>query len=88
MWKTNNSVTDTKWRKRELALSCSKKLSAVLKGITPKHDGDFYCLNCLHFIRSENKLKSHGKVCKNKGFCEIAMPSKRIIYCNLINIWN
>ena len=24
------------------------KLSALLRGITIKHDGDFYCLNCLH----------------------------------------
>ena len=24
-----------------------KKLSALLRGITPKHHGDFYCLNCL-----------------------------------------
>ena len=26
-----------------------KRLSALLKGIT-LHDGDFYCLNCLHLI--------------------------------------
>ena len=25
-----------------------KKLSALLYEITLKHDGDFYCLNCLH----------------------------------------
>ena len=25
-----------------------KKLSALLRGITYKHPGDFYCLNCLH----------------------------------------
>ena len=24
-----------------------KKLSPLLKGIISKHDGDFYCLNCL-----------------------------------------
>ena len=30
-----------------------KKLSAVLREITSKHNGDFYCLNCLHF--SEQK---------------------------------
>ena len=23
-------------------------LSSLHKGITSKHDGDFYCLNCLH----------------------------------------
>ena len=25
-----------------------KKLSALLKGITSKHKGDFYCVNCFH----------------------------------------
>ena len=43
-----------------------KKLSPLLKGITSKLDGGFYCLNCLHSFRIENKLKSHEKVCKNK----------------------
>ena len=41
-----------------------KKFSASSKGITSKHDGDFYCLNChlncLNFY-------SHEKVCKNKN---------------------
>ena len=57
-----------------MALSCSKKLSALLHGITSRHKGDFYCLNCLHSFRTENKLKSDEKVCKNKGFCGIVMP--------------
>ena len=33
--------------------------------------------NCLHFFRTENKLKSHEKVCKNKDFCGIVMPSEK-----------
>ena len=28
-----------------------KKLSALLRGVTSKHYGDFYCLNCLHSFR-------------------------------------
>ena len=35
-----------------------KKLSTLLIGITLKHNGDFYFLNCLHYFRSENKLKN------------------------------
>ena len=35
-----------------------KKLFALQWGITLKHDDDFYCLNCLHSFRTENKLKS------------------------------
>ena len=60
-----------------LALTCSKKLSTLLRGLTSKHRGDFYCLNCLHSFRTENKLKSHEKVCKNKDFCGIVMTSEK-----------
>ena len=31
-----------------------KKLSTFLRGITSKHHGNFYCLNCLHSFRTEN----------------------------------
>ena len=32
-----------------------KKLSALLREITSKHHGDFYCLNCLHSFATEKK---------------------------------
>ena len=54
-----------------------KKLSALLRGIASKHHGDFCCLNCLHSFRTENKLKSHEKICESKGFCGIVMPSEK-----------
>ena len=72
-----NYVNDSKWRNRMLALTCSKKLSTLLRGLTSKHRGDFYCLNCLHSFRTENKLKSHEKVCKNKDFCGIVISSEK-----------
>ena len=50
-------ITDGK----KMTLSRGKKLSALLRGITSKHDGDFYCLNCFHSFRTENKLKMHKK---------------------------
>ena len=53
-----------------------KKLSALLIGITSKHYDDFYCLNCLYSFRTENKLESHKKVCENKYFCNVIMPSE------------
>ena len=53
-----------------------KKLSALLKGITSKHHGDFCCLNCLNSILTENKRESHKKVCKDQDFCNIAMLKK------------
>ena len=54
-----------------------KTLSALLHGITSKHKGDFYCLNCFHSFRTENKFKSHEKVCENKDLCGIVMPSEK-----------
>ena len=36
-----------------------KSLSALLKGITSNHDGDFYCLNCFHSYRTKKALKTH-----------------------------
>ena len=54
-----------------------KKLSTLLRRKTSKHHGDFYYLNCFHSFRTENKLKSHQKVCKNKDFCGIVKPSEK-----------
>ena len=59
-----------------------KKLSALLHGITSKHDSDFYWLFELpsflpSLSSSENKLKSYGKVCQNKDFCGIAILSEK-----------
>ena len=45
-----------------------KKLSTLLRRIT--------CLNCLHSFRTKNKLESHKKVCNNKDFCNVIMPSE------------
>ena len=44
------------------------KLSALLRGITSKNNGDFYCLNCLNSFRTKNKLESHKKYVKIKIF--------------------
>ena len=54
-----------------------KKLATLLRGITSKHHGDFYCLNCLYSFRTENKLQSHEKLCKNEDFRGIVMPSEK-----------
>ena len=54
-----------------------KKLSTLLREITSKHHGELYCLNCLDSFRTENRLKSYEKICKNKDFCRIAMPSEK-----------
>ena len=52
-----------------------KSLSRLLRGITSNHDGDYYCLNCFHSYRTENKLNAHKKVCENHDYCNIEIPS-------------
>ena len=59
-----------------MTFSCSKRISALLRGITSKHDGGFYCLNYVHFFKTKSKLESHKKVFENKDFCGVVMPSE------------
>ena len=33
-----------------------KSSSALLRGVTSNHDGDFYCLNCFHVYDTKNRL--------------------------------
>ena len=42
-----------------------KNLSAMLRRIMSKYNGDFYCLNCLHSLRTKSKRKYQIKVCEN-----------------------
>ena len=53
-----------------------KKISALLRGITSKKNGDFFCLNCLHPFRTKSKLEHHKKLCGNKDFCNVIMRSE------------
>ena len=53
-----------------------KILSALLRGITSKHDSGFYCLDCPCSFITESKLELHKQVCKNKTFWNILMPSE------------
>ena len=64
-------ITDgtTKWH--YLAI---KNISGLLRGIASNHNGDFYCLNCLHSYRTKSKLKKHEKICKKHNFCNLKMP--------------
>ena len=53
-----------------------KSLSRLLRGISSNHDGNYYCLNCFHSYRTENKLNDHKKVCENHDYCNTEMPNK------------
>ena len=41
-----------------------KILSALLRAVTSKNNGDFYCLNCLHSFRTKNLncIKKYVKI--------------------------
>ena len=56
-----------------MLLSCSKKTTSIIKRDCIKNNGDFYCL---HSFKTKNKLKSLERVCENKDFCSVVMPSE------------
>ena len=53
-----------------------KSLSALLRGITSKHDRDCYCLNCFRAYTTENRLKEHKNVCESHNYCYLKMPEE------------
>ena len=61
-----------------------KSLSALFRGITSKHEGDFYCLNCFQSYTTENIVKKHKKVCENHDYCyvEISEEDNKILKYN------
>ena len=52
-----------------------KRISGLLRGITSKHNGDFYCLNCFHSYTTEEKLKKK-RICENHDFFYLKMPDE------------
>ena len=59
-----------------MALSYCKKSSALLRGITSNHVGDFYCINCFHSLNTKSRLKKHVSVWKDHDYCYKEMPKK------------
>ena len=53
-----------------------KSLSALLRGITSNHVGDFYYLNCFHSYRTKEKLLKHEKVCNDHDYGYVEMPDE------------
>ena len=52
------------------------RLSGLLRGVTGNDNGDFYCLNCFHAYRTNNKLETHKKICENHDYCHVEMPNE------------
>ena len=53
-----------------------KKLSILLRGITSKHNGNFYRLNCFNSYSTNEKLNKHRNACENHDYCYVEMPEK------------
>ena len=53
-----------------------KKLSGLLRRITSKYEGGYYCLNCFHSCSTKDKLKKHKDVCENHDYRYLEMPKK------------
>ena len=53
-----------------------KSISVLLRGITSRHKGDYYCLNCFQSYTTDKKLRKHEKVCENHSFCHLKMPDE------------
>ena len=51
-------------------------MSALLRGIHSKQDGDYYCFNCFYPLTTEKALKKQEHVCKDHDYCYIEMPDK------------
>ena len=51
-------------------------MPALLRRITSKHVGDFYCLNYPHSYRTKINLIKHENVCENHRYYYVEMPRK------------
>ena len=52
------------------------RLSALLKGITSKHGGDFCCLNCFHSYPSKKVLEKHLNACEEGALLKYTHGTK------------
>ena len=57
-----------------------KSLSALLRGITSNHNGDFYFLNCFCSYSTKEKLGKHENVCNDHDYCYVEMTNDNKIF--------
>ena len=72
---------------KKLSYVSVKKLSSLLPRITSKHDGDFYCFTYLQTLRTKSKLIFLKRVCENKDFYDVVMPSEETKILKFLRIW-
>ena len=51
-------------------------MSSLLKGITSKHNGDFYCLSCFRAYTTRIRLERHKNECENHDYCRVEIPNE------------
>ena len=81
--KSEGHKTKSEWYEGEVqrtttavALSCIKKTSSIFKRNNFRISQWFLLLELPSFFCNRKKLESHKKVCENKDFCNIIMPSE------------
>ena len=73
-WKKCYDFYDFNWRRWHYITA--EQLLTLLKGITSKHHRDFFCLHYVHSFATANKPGSQKKVCENKDFFNVVVPSE------------
>ena len=69
--------TALKSERTDDGFNCSiRSLPRLFRGITSNHNGDFFCLNCLHSFRTDNTLKRNERLCENNDYCRVEMPTQ------------
>ena len=59
-------------------MKTTKSISKLFNKITSSNTtNQYYCLNCFHSFRTENKLKEDELVCENHEYCEIVMSDDK-----------
>ena len=53
-----------------------KVLPALLRGVSSRHVGDFYCLNYFPSDCAEIKLRKHKHLYKNHDYCYVEILNK------------
>ena len=57
--------------------TATKSIPALLRGITSKHNVDFYCLDCFRSYRTAEKLAEHEQLCNRNDLCLIKMHEEK-----------
>ena len=53
-----------------------KSIKRLLRDQSSKHDGDHYCMNCLHSFRTKKALKNHERLCDDHDYRKIIMSEE------------